>query len=537
MLRILVLLLLPTCMAAADWLEFRSGPFTVLTDVGEKEGRTVLNSLEQLRYALGSQLGQPDLPSVWPIDVIVRRKAEGSPVPQFSRKGWIATITALEPATVQGVVKILLDSWTGMVPPPIERGLLQLYSTLDVDGTRVTLGVPPPQKDRDWSRVHMLAVHPNYSGKLRVLLYNLGKGVDRDLAYRNAFEMGPQQIEAALNAYIEANTYGTIPLSGRPLNARKELIAKKVLPGAAELALADARMLESEYAAILGANPASVEAKEGLGLLAARAGQTEKARGYLKDAIGARPLVEYAGLLTSPMEKRTALVKAIAVNKLWAEPHRHLAAVETDPARRAAELKLAAALEPRHAPTWIALAETEERLGQFPAAAKSWAAADRATDDLTERERIRQRRAATDQRRVEQQIAERDEARRKTEQEIQDLKNRSLSSIREAEARANAGKSVIDASTLPVYKELLPSIVSGTLQRVDCGKDGTAKLHVLSGRKTWKFQVSDAARVVIKGGERALGCGPQKPVRTVVVNYTPNTWPGVAGEVASLEFP
>ena len=431
-----------------------------------------------------------------------------------------------------GITKILLDAWTGLVPPAIGRGLVQLYATLDVDGTRVTLGVPPQQKDRDWSRAHMLAVNPAYSGKLRVLLYNLGKGVDRDVAYRNAFEQDPQQIEAVLNRYIEAGKYNTIPVSGRPLNPRKELVPKKVDAANAAIALADAQMTEAGYRAL-----SSPEAKEGLGLLAAQASRTEEARGLLQESVGARALVALATVSLTPAEKRAALTKAVAANKLWAEPHRQLANLEADPARKAAELRLATALDPHDLPTWIALAQVEERLGQFPAAAKSWAAAERATDDPTERNNIRQNRADTDQRRVQKQIEERDEARRKTEQEMQDLKNKALAGIRATEAKVNAGKPVIDASTLPEYKELQPSTASGTLQRVECSKDGQAKLHVLSGTRVLKFQVGDPKSIVTKGGEKSLSCGVQKPARTVVVEYTPHTWPGVAGEVTSIEFP
>jgi hypothetical protein len=63
----------------------------------------------------------------------------------------------------------------------------------------------------------------------------------------------------------------------------------------------------------------------------------------------------------------------------------------------------------------------------------------------------------------------RDEARRKTQQELEDLKNRALMEIRKAEARANAGKPIIDDSKLDVYKERpTTERVSGVLARVDC---------------------------------------------------------------------
>lgn len=532
-------------LQAADWIEFRSGPFVVMTNDGEKQGRETLNYLEQLRYALGTQLGQPDLPSVWPIRVVMLKDAKSGELLKktaFGRDSWMCSTTELGPDSVAPIVGILLDSWQGTVPAQIERGLTQLYSTLQVDGTRVTLGAVPAQKDRDWSRAHMLTVLPEYSGKMRVLLFNLGKGVDKDVAYRNAFEKTPEEIESALNQYIEAGSYGTYPVSGRPLNLRKELLPKKVEPAAVALYLADLQLAagnptaRASYEALRKQLPESIEAQEGLGMLAAKASETERAATLLANAKSAAALVDYAKLQPDPVQRRAALIKASAANKLWAEPHRMLAAMDTDPARKLASLRTATQLDPHNGETWIQLAGLQEANKQFAEAAKSWAAAERTADDAAGRDRIRQARSAMERRRVEQQIADRDEARRKAEQEIQDLKNRALTEIRAAEARANAGKPVIDASTLPEYKEEKPKKIAGSLQRVEC-LGGNARLYVATGRKVVRLLVADPGRVAIAGGgEKALSCGMQKPATSVVVEYLPAATAGVLGEVVTIEF-
>src|SRR5687768_6927546 len=176
-------------LAFGDWSEVRTGPFEVLSEPGDKESRIVLNYLEQLRHAIGTAVGQPDLPSLWPIRVaVLKPKKPASSELKFARDAWVASITEINPTTAASLVDVLLRSWTGHVPPNIRRGLVTLYSTLDVDGTHVTLGAVPTSKDRDWSRAHMLAVQLEFSGKLRVLLSNLGKGVDPAVAYKNAFE-------------------------------------------------------------------------------------------------------------------------------------------------------------------------------------------------------------------------------------------------------------------------------------------------------------------------------------------------------------
>ena len=125
---------------------------------------------------------------------------------------------------------------------------------------------------------------------------------------------------------------------------------------------------------------------------------------------------------------------------------------------------------------------------------------------------MRQYRAAGERARAEAEMAERDEVRRKAEQDMQDLKNRALMEIRKAEAKVNAGKPVIDASTLDEYKEGPDSKkLAGILTRVDC--QGTqAVLHVQKGRSVTKLIVADPSSVAMGGGgERAFVCGVQKP--------------------------
>ena len=166
-------------------------------------------------------------------------------------------------------------------------------------------------------------------------------------------------------------------------------------------------------------------------------------------------------------------------------------------------------------------------------AAKSWAAAERATDDLTERERVRQYREAGERARAEAEMAERDAVRRKAEQDMLDLKNRALMEIRRAEAKANAGKPVIDANTLEEYKEKPDAKkTSGALTRIDC--QGTqAILYVQSGRTMHKLIVTDPSAVGIGGGgERAFTCGVQKPARKVEVEFEP----GDIKKVIRIEF-
>jgi hypothetical protein len=524
--RYLLPLLLPA-LALAGWTQFKSGPFEVITEGGDKEARVALNYLEQLRNALGQAVGQQEMQSVWPIRVVVLKpKREAFPEVKFAREGWACSIEQVTPKIAAGIVEVLLQSWPGHVPPNIRRGLVTLYSTLDVDGTHVTLGNPPATKDRDWARAHMLAVQPEYSGRLRVLLSNLGKGIDPEVSYRNAFEKTAEQIEQALNKYIEAGQYGTYPVSGKPINAQKQFYAKEIDDKAGALAMADV--------AFANGGAPDYDSPEGQGLVALRKGNKEKARELLAQATGAHALVEYAKLLPDA-ERKPVLEKAAAANPQWAEPYKLMAALETHPAQKLAALRKATQLDPNDVASWTLLAQTQEKANQLAEASKSWAAAERISDDPEQRERLHQLRAAGERARGEAELAARDEARRKTEQELQDLKNRALMDIRKAEAKANAGKPVIDPNTLDQYKEEPTPInkkMTGVLTRVDC--QGTqAILVVQNGRSVTKLLVVDPDGIALGGGgERSFSCGAQTPPRKVEVEYEP----GAMKKVTRIEF-
>lgn len=521
------------------------GPFEVVSNGSDRQAKELLNFLEQFRYALASQLGNPELTPTWPVRVLVGgRKTPQYPALGFGRDSWIASASEPGPVLSASLAQILLDAWPGNLPPHLRRGLVSLYSTLQVEGTRVTLGLPPQARDRDWTRAHMLAVHPDYSGKLRVLLGNLGRGVESDIAYRNAFETSSAGIEKAVDAYMTTGQYGTIPAPSRAVTVR-QFLGKPLDAVAGQIVTADLLLANGQasardlYASALKSKPDSVEAQEGLGLIAVKSGQKDEGRKLLAAAQSAAALVEFARLETDPALKRQALLRAAHANPRWAEPHKLLATIETHPAQKLAALRKAAQLESQNPANWVALAIAQEEANQLAEAARSWAAAERSTDDPAERERIRQSRLAGEQHRDEAVRAEREAARRKAEQELEDLRQRALMNIRKAEAKANEGKPVLDARQLDEYKEgPQTKKVSGVLARVDClGIE--ARLHIASGRDSTRILVPDPSKVAISGGgELSFGCGVQKPARKVAVEYTPrkDARQGTSGDAVTIEF-
>jgi hypothetical protein len=544
--RLLFLLSLSSVLLYADdrWLSFQAGPIEVATNAGEQAGRDTLNHLEQLRYALGTTLGKPDLTSIWPIRIIVLKPGKNVPVNpdvKLARDSYIAAITSITPQTVEDVTRILIDANAGPLPPSIDAGLPLLFSTLEVNGVRVTLGAKAAQTTRDWARVHLLSVNPSYSGKLRVLIKNLQLGIDAEPAYKNAFERTPQQIEAELDRYIAAGQYGTTPVNSKPLDPRRQLHPKEMDTGTAQLLLADNLLAHGStgaraaYEAIVKAKPDSAEALEGLGRYqdAVKAGSKS-----------ARAMMEAAKLTTDETQKKAALQKAIELNPRWPDPLIQLAHLESNATRKLSALKSAAALASRNSGLWQEVARLQEDAGQFPDAAKSWAAAERAAQSPAEREQIHQARLATEQARLDAQEAARRAEIRKKEQEVEDLKAKALADIRAFETKANAkaaeGLAPLDPNQkLEMYKEEKPLSVTGALILVDC-LGQKARLRVQGDdRSVTQFLVQDPTKVVIRGGgDHALGCGAQKPARAVTVEYQKKSDKklGTVGEVTQIDF-
>lgn len=527
--RLLFSLLLPLLLCAEDrWIEFDSGPYQVLTNAGDKTGRETLNYLEQLRHTLGAVLGKQDLQSVWPIRLIVLKSGKQFPAVKMGRDSYIASFTSIPPETVADISRILIDANAGRMPEGIERGLVSLFSTLSVAGTRVSIGASPATKDRDWSRVHMLTVDPAYNGRLRVLLGNLQRGIDAEPAYKNAFEKTPQQVDDQLNAYILAGVYGTTPLSGRPLDAKRQLYAKAPDPFVISLAQADVLLahgapgFREAYTALLNQKAGAPEPHEGLGNFDAA---------VKADSHNARTYLELGRITSEGAQKRALFTKAAQLNPRWAEPCILQAEAETVPFRRVPLLKTATQLAPRNASYWRLLAEAQEASNQFAEAGKSWGSAERATESLDERTMIRQARQQGEALRLDLQAKDRQEAKRKQEQEMQDLKNRALSDIRAFEAKANQGQAPLDPNVkLGEYQEEKPTVIHGALVRVDCL--GTqAKLHVQGeDKKIRQLTIRDPSKVAIRGGgEKALGCGVQKPARPLTIEL-------LSGAVTSIDF-
>ncbi len=514
----------------------------MLSAAGKEPGREVLNSLEQLRAVLGQVLGKQEMEPVWPIRILVFSSATAAPSGsllrlRLSRDAWVGAVTKGSSLPMRQLTRIFLESNTSRMPESIENGLLELFSTLKVDGTRVTLGIPVEEsrRGRDWARMHLLTVSPAYSGRVRVLFFNLQHGADWTAAYWNAFEKTPAEIEKEVNQYLATGNFPPRQVSGAAIST-KDFSPRDFEPVYIAVALADLRegdAARGAYQAIVGKYGGNAAALEGLGRYpeAIQAGSRS-----------ARCWLEYGCRLKDPVRAQQAFRRAAELNPRWAEPHVQMAKTAAGLAVKTREWKLAAELAPRNPAYWQALAETYMEQNNFAEAGKAWTNAEHAAPTEAERRRLLSERLAVERQRTEHLAAERKRAREERRREEQKTQEQLAASIRaaEKEAAAKMGGAPVKGKVVEWWDDSRPkSKTSGKLVQVDCLPAGARLVIEKSGAVTIRLLIRDPSQVVILGGgRRNLGCGIQRPSPWVSVEYfdQPDKKLNIAGEVSVIEF-
>jgi hypothetical protein len=546
--------LLPVAAGASErWIRFTSGPIEVFSSAGSKDGRETLVKFEEFRHALGYTLGDDDLQMPLPVRVLLfKTGAPQVPEPVIrGRDQYNIVLTAgqaIPNEVFARLTQLFLDANTARMPERLERGLVALFSTIQVNGIRITLGEPPMHPDMDWARVHLLAVDPQYYGNLRVLTYNLRKGVDEDAAFRNAFGKSPEQIELQAQAHLAEGIYKTTSISALPMSPM-DFPERSVDPEAAQLALADLLLGDPSraiYRELIAQKARVPEAWEGLGTLALRDKRTEEARKDFAAAMeagakSAECYVEYARLEPDNAKALAALQRATTINPKLAEPHFLISQRETDPLKRIKELKLAATLDARNMHYWQTLAEAYLDVHDFPQAAQAWKSAEQAANTPGERARIERQRLDVEAHRLDWEDAEKKRRADEEAREIEKLKERARADLHALEARANQGQAPASPNekVVPWWDGPKPAGVAiGIITHVDClGKRYRLVLQD-DDKKTVRLLIADPAQIAVMGNEKLeLSCGTQAP-RRVKVEYfpKPNAKTATKGDVATIEF-
>ena len=513
--RILTLALLAAPVFAADWVEYRSGPLHIFSDAGDRAARERLTQLEQLRFVLGAMLGKSDLTTVWPIDLVLfaNQKEYGPHArPQPLTYGGSAALaawpadTALPRDLLRAITGRLLEDNAGRMPEEIENGLCDLFSTIEVNATRVKLGAPlgtgelTGERLRGWAKMQMLATQPEYSGKMRTYINNMENAGEEDQAAHNAFDTTAAKLASQAEAYFKAGKFEAAPVSGKALNPNRDFVEKNL-----DRATVDALLAE------LNAGGKSFPPDSPRGLLAQN---------------------------TIP-----ALELAIRANPKWAEPQFKIAALESDPARKIARLKMAASLAPRNAIYWQTLATAQAAANLFGDAEKSWTAAERAAGNAAEREQIHQAKLNLQESRADFEAAEK---RRQMEEEARDLQRVKDSAAAEVHAAEQAANQRLSANAgnvngaVPWFGDPNGQKVSGTLTRVECLK-GPLRLTIQQTGFPIRLLIRNPKQLTVAAdsGPAEFACGVQKPARQIEVQHDgkADAKLGTLGDIQVVKFP
>jgi tetratricopeptide (TPR) repeat protein len=542
-------------VSGGDWSQFRSGPYEIYTDAGARARETLLR-LEQFRHALGTVLGETDLKTDIPIRVLLFEKERDratNATPEPVRRGrdrYYIVLTArqdLKPDLKRALALLFLETNTARMPAAIERGLASLFSTLEIDQTRLTIGRPPAQPDKDWARMQLLTTSPEYYGKLRALLGNLRRGVPAGAAYRNTIGKTQADLEVEVERYFAAGKFEPAPLPGAAMSER-DFYEKEVTPEAVRLALADLLLPSSRpsYEAMINEKTNVAEAYEGLGLISLSAGDRKRAHEMFGKAIEAGlqspgAFVEFARLEPDDAKAVSAIQSALKLAPRLAEPHALRAEREPDPRKKMHWLKQATTNDPRKARYWEALAKAALDAKEFTEAGRAWRSAEQAAIEPADRDRYHQAWLAVEEQRLNWEAAERKREADEKEREIRALKEAALAEVRALEARANQGQADNKAPVVPWWDgPKAEGRAQGTLKQVDClGARFRLVIQGADGKLT-RLLIGNPGQVTVEGGgELALSCGVQQPPRRVVVQYHPKSDAklATAGEVATIQFP
>ena len=239
-----------------------------------------------------------------------------------------------------------------------------------------------------------------------------------------------------------------------------------------------------------------------------------------------------------------ALELAIAANPKWAEPHFKIAALETDPARRIARLKMAASLAPRNPSYWQTLATAQAAVNLFADAEKSWGSAERAASNPTERARIHQAKLDLEDSRAAFEAAEKKRALEEEARDLQRVKDAAAAEVRAAEQSANqrmAANSGNVKDAVPWYGDPTGAQASGTLTRVEC-LNGPLRLTIQQATNIpIRLLIRDPKHLTVANdsAQAEFACGVQKPARKIEVQHDSKADAklGTVGDVLLVKFP
>ena len=371
------------------WLNVKSQNFNLYGNASEKEIKKAATKLEQFRETFGRVFTSMNMQSSVPTNVIVfksnsyykafkPRRADGE-IDDFIAGLFVSGedvnyITLSMDGNDEQIFGLIFHEYVhsilnnnfprSMIPSWFNEGLAEYYHTFKIEGNReVSLGLPLPShlqllhrnkmtsladlfavssyqvlqmKDdersvfyaQSWALVHYLIQGGKGKG-LGKFLDALGKGVEREKAFTDAFQMNYEQMEKELRKYINRASYNYNKVKFEDeLTFDTKMIVKPVDEGEANAYLGDLlfhmnRVEDSEpyLAKALAIHPDSLVANMTMGMVRLREEKFDEARQYLDKAVSENSNNQFACyryayvLLRSGTVSKETAEKSIALLK------------------------------------------------------------------------------------------------------------------------------------------------------------------------------------------------------------------------------
>ena len=374
----LACLTLAACLPAAahdPWLKITSADFELYTTAGDRAGRDLVRHFEQVRsfflQAFGSRLSASRAVRI----IAFKNEKEYQPyrpnefATAFFQPGALHDLIVMSsasseryPVAVHELTHLMIHQSGMELPPWLNEGLAELYSSLQPVGDKILVGQLIPERlhvlrrepwiplatlvsvehsspfynekaragmfyAESWALVHMLNLDPAYRPQLKSLVAAL-KDTDPPAAFAQAYGKPLDEVDAALRAYFSAPTVQAELFDVQLPNSvdAPEIQTKASLP--ARLALAellanrrgrteDARAAYDQLAAKY---PGRWEVQEGLAQFAWQQRRLPDAAQHFARAmeLGCRNLASFLlyarvlGYNNQPNEEAAVLSKAVS---------------------------------------------------------------------------------------------------------------------------------------------------------------------------------------------------------------------------------
>lgn len=589
-----------------EWIKITSANFELYTATNEKRGRKVVQHFEAIRQFF-LDVTEGEEASTLPVRIIgfrSRKQFEPYRINEFATAFYtqsrsrdyivMSDISSEHYDTAVHEYMHLIQRNTGRKYPIwMNEGLAQLYETLTPVGKKVRVGDVQPGKYQllqtknwldletvfnvdyesahynekkragifyaeSWALTHMLNLSPEYTeiNSYAKLVAAVVAGESTSAAIQHLYGKGVGDVYRDLRDYIREGRLFAALYDIKLEKAAQEFDVRPAGELESGLVLADLlgvmRDREEEaaarYFALSERHPDSAEVFEGLGYLAIRRRDDNKAREHLGRAVdlgsdSAKVYRDYAYFLQQagePAPKRIPLLeKALLLQpddrdtrtriaflylreKSYIQALRHLAAVKNVEEEKAFRL-------------FDAMGFAYYELERFEDARKALERAEPYAKSPDEKLRVERMLEAIDYRMNPRPVAVTEARALSIPEAMEDETDERPELRRKAPADSPATQPAHEAWRKEAGVDWLR--VEGVLETLECA-GSTANMHVRSGSDKLVFAILDPTAVVVRDGKTLeFRCGAQGD-RPIAVEFekSDETGPGVAGVVRALEF-